>query len=108
MTAQDELWNRPGLDRRTRRWITLVCVGFDTDQQAMNDQVYAALDCGDMTVEEMLEFILHFAVYCGWPKASRMEGVVREQWARVQQERGQEVTVWPTLDNSTLGPNDWE
>ncbi len=103
-----ELWNRPGLGRRERRWVTLVCVGFDTDQQAMDDQVYAALNSGDMSLNEMLEFILHFAVYCGWPKGSRMEGVVREQWTRIQHERGLEVTEWPNLDNDSLGPNDWE
>ncbi len=88
--------------------MTLVCVGFDTDQQAMDDQVYAALNSGDMNLNEMLEFILHFAVYCGWPKGSRLEGVVREQWARVQHERGVEVAEWPDLDNDSLGMNDWE
>ena len=103
-----ELWARPGISRRERRWVTLVCVGFQTDQQAMDDHVYAALNSGDISLEAMLEFILHFAVYCGWPKASRVEGVVREQWARVQTEQGLEVGEWPILGNDTLGPNDWE
>jgi 4-carboxymuconolactone decarboxylase len=103
-----ELWSRPGLGRRERRWVTLVCVGFDTDQQAMDDHVYAALNSGDIDLAEMLEFILHFAVYCGWPKASRMEGVVREQWTRIQREQGLEVTEWPNLETASLGPNDWE
>ncbi|MGY1773134.1 carboxymuconolactone decarboxylase family protein [Blastococcus sp. SYSU D00813] len=103
-----DLWSSPALGRRERRWVTLVCVGFDTDQQAMDDHVYAALNSGDVSLEEMLEFILHFAVYCGWPKASRVEGVVREQWARIRQERGEEVVDWPLLANETLGENDWE
>jgi 4-carboxymuconolactone decarboxylase len=103
-----ELWGRPGLGRRERRWVTLVCVGFDTDQQAMDDQVYAALNSGDISLDELLEFILHFAVYCGWPKASRVEGVVREQWARIQRERGLELTEWPILGIDSLGPNDWD
>lgn len=103
-----ELWARPGLGRRERRWVTLVCVGFQTDQQAMDDHVYAALNSGDIALSEMLEFVLHFAVYCGWPKASRVEGVVREQWARIRTERGEEVTEWPDLDNDSLGLNDWE
>jgi 4-carboxymuconolactone decarboxylase len=96
------------LGTRDRRWVTLVAVGYNTDQQAMDEHVYAALNSGDIDLPEMLEFILHFAVYCGWPKASRMEAVVREQWARIERERGDEVSVWPDLDNSTLGPNDWE
>jgi 4-carboxymuconolactone decarboxylase len=103
-----DVWARPGLTRRERRWVTLVCVGFATDQQAMDEQVFAALNSGDITLTEMLEFILHFAVYCGWPKGSRMEGVVREQWARVCTERGEEDAPWPDLSNDTLGLDDWE
>jgi 4-carboxymuconolactone decarboxylase len=102
------LWAGAGLSRRERRWVTLVCVGFDTDQKAMDDHVYAALNSGDISLEEMLEFILHFAVYSGWPKASRVEGVLREQWARMCQERGEPVTDWPMLSNESLGENDWE
>jgi 4-carboxymuconolactone decarboxylase len=103
-----DLWVRPGLGRRERRWVTLVCVGFDTDQQAMESQVYAALNSDDMSLAEMLEFILHFAVYCGWPKASRLEGTMRDAWARVQHERGLEPVEWPPLDNASLGESDWE
>lgn len=103
-----ELWERPGLGRRERRWITLVCVGFGTDQQAMDEHFYAAMNSGDMTLEELLEFVLHFAVYSGWPKASRVEGVLREQWTRIRQERGEEVADWPVLSNESLGENDWE
>ena len=103
-----DLWSAPGLGRRERRWVTLVCVGFGTDQQAMEDHVYAALNSGDITLEEMLEFILHFAVYSGWPKASRVEMVLREQDARIRQERGEEARDWPMLSNESLGDNDWE
>jgi len=103
-----ELWTGPALTRRERRWVTLVCVGFATDQQAMDDHVYAALNSGDISLEEMLEFVLHFAVYSGWPKASRVEMVVREQWTRIRRERGEEVTEWPMLSNESLGENDWE
>src|SRR6202012_1184485 len=97
MTSKNEVWSRPGLGRRGRRWVTLVCVGFDTDQSAMDSEVYAALESGDISVDEMLEFILHFAVYCGWPKGSRVEGTVREQWTRIRNERGEEITEWPAL-----------
>jgi 4-carboxymuconolactone decarboxylase len=103
-----ELWSGAALSRRDRRWVTLVCVGFDTDQQAMDDHVYAALNSGDISLEEMLEFILHFAVYSGWPKASRVEMVLRTQWTRIREERGEEVTDWPMLSNESLGENDWE
>jgi 4-carboxymuconolactone decarboxylase len=102
-----EVWPRPGLSRRDRRLVTLACVAAADAPQPIDDHVYAALNCGDLTLEEMLEFVLQFAVYCGWPKASHVEGVIRRQWARIRQERGEEVTPWPLLDNEKLGLNDW-
>ena len=46
-------------------------------------------------------------MYCGWPKASHAEGVIRRQWARIRQERSEQAEPWPPLDNATLGANDW-
>jgi 4-carboxymuconolactone decarboxylase len=66
------------------------------------------MNSGDCSIEEMLEFVLHFAVYCGWPKGSHIEGIIRQQWARIQEERGDQVTAPPVLDNATLGVNDWD
>ena len=64
---------------------------------------------GELTIEEMLEVVLHFAVYCGWPKASNLEMYVRQTWARVQEERGEDPKPLPTLtDNDELGSNDWD
>ncbi|WP_242619037.1 carboxymuconolactone decarboxylase family protein [Actinomadura fibrosa] len=101
------VWPRPGLSRRDRRWVTLTCVGAADAPEPIDEHVYAALNSGDIGLEAMLEFVLHFAVYCGWPKASHIEGVVRRQWARIQQERGAESGEFPLLDDATLGPSDW-
>ena len=103
-----EVWRRPGLSRRDRRWVTLTCVAAADSPEPIDAQVYAALNSGDIELEAMLEFVLHFAVYCGWPKASHLEGVILRQWARIQQEHGLEVAPLPLLDNDALGPNDWE
>lgn len=102
-----EVWRRPGLSRRDRRWVTLTCVAAADAPQPIEEHVYAALNSGDLELEAMLEFVLHFAVYCGWPKASHIEMHIRRQWARIREERGDDVTPWPRLDNETLGPNDW-
>jgi len=102
------VWSRPGLGRRDRRWVTLTCVAAADAPEPMEAHVYAAMNSGDMELGEMLEFVLQFAVYCGWPKASRLEGVIRQQWTRIEEERGREPTPWPVLDNATLGPSDWE
>ena len=102
-----EVWSRPGLSRRDRRWVTLTCVAAADSPQPIEDHVYAALNSGDMDLEEMLEFILQFAVYCGWPKAAHCEGVIHRQWTRIQKERGLEAEPWPLLTNEVLGFNDW-
>ncbi|MBL7486811.1 carboxymuconolactone decarboxylase family protein [Frankia sp. AgB1.9] len=103
-----EVWSRPGLSRRDRRWVTLTCVAAADAPGPIEDHVYAALNSGDIELDAMLEFVLHFAVYCGWPKASHLEMVIARQWHRIQAEQGREPEPWPVLDDATLGPNDWE
>ena len=83
-----EMWSRPGLDMKARRWITLACVAASDTIVPIQAHVYAALKSGDVTREEMDEFVLHFAVYCGWPKASIVNQTVQDAWKRVQDEGG--------------------
>jgi 4-carboxymuconolactone decarboxylase len=101
-----QVWSRPGLSRRNRRWVTLSCVAAADAPGAIAAHVYAALNSGDMTLEEMLEFVLQFAVYCGWPKGSNVEMVILQQWNRIHEERGEPVPPWPVLDNGSLRPDD--
>lgn len=103
-----QVWSWPGLGRRERRLVTLACVAAADAQEPIRDHAYAALKTGDLSIEELLEVVLHFAVYCGWPKASNFEMHVRQQWAQVQQERGDEPKPLPALSNDTLGSNDWD
>ena len=70
--------------------------------------MYAALKIGDLELEAMLEFVLHFAVYCGWPKASHLEGHIRQQWARIQRGAWPKRSTVPVLADDTLGPSDWD
>src|SRR5947209_583554 len=104
------VWGAAGLGRRERRLVTIACVAFAVTPEPITEQVYAALKSGDLTIEEMLEVVLHFAVYCGWPKASNLEMYVRQAWVRVQEEQGLEPAPLPPLraDNAELGTNDWE
>jgi 4-carboxymuconolactone decarboxylase len=67
--AWGEIWNRPGLDRRTRSCITLtalVALGRD-EELAMH--VRAALRNG-LTPDEIKEVLLQTAIYCGVPAAN--------------------------------------
>jgi 4-carboxymuconolactone decarboxylase len=101
-----QVWSRPGLSRRDRRWVTLTCVAAADAPGPIDDHVYAALNSGDIELPAMLEFVLHFAVYCGWPKASHLEMVIAQQWHRIQREQGREPDPWPVLDDASLGPSD--
>ena len=96
-----EMWSRPGLDVRARRWITLACVGAADTVGPIQSHVYAALKSGDVTIDEMQEFVLHFAVYLGWPKASIIQLTVAEQWKRIQDEGGVERSEPPALEDFT-------
>ena len=100
------VWARPGLSRRDRRFVTLTCVCASDSVTEMNDHVYAALASGDITFDELLEFVLQFAVYCGWPRGSEAEGAVRSQFTRLAAERGEEVPARGDLPLESLGPTD--
>lgn len=99
-----QIWNRPGLSIRDRRVVTLACVAAADAPGPIDAHVYAALRSGDLGIAQLNEITLHFAVYCGWPKASHLEGVVRSQWQRIHAERGEEAPAFPTLDVEDLGP----
>jgi 4-carboxymuconolactone decarboxylase len=101
-----EIWNRPGLSIRDRRIVTLACVAGADATKPIDDHVYAALASGDLTIDEMNEITLHFAVYCGWPKASVLEWSVLVAWDRLHKERGEEMPVPPPRSNEELGAAD--
>ncbi|MBL7502365.1 carboxymuconolactone decarboxylase family protein [Frankia sp. CNm7] len=101
-----QVWNRPGLSIRDRRLVSLACVAAADATGPIDDHVYAALRSADLTIEQLNEATLHFAVYCGWPKASHLETTVRVQWHRVHAERGEQPEPWPTLTADDLGPAD--
>ena len=45
-----EVWSRPGLGRRERRWVTLACVAAADSPQPIEDHAYAAMNSGDCSV----------------------------------------------------------
>ena len=98
-----DIWNRPGLSRRDRRWVTLACVGAADTVGPIEAHVYAAMNSGDMSVEEMQEFVLHFAVYCGWPKGSFLDQVVWSQHVRICEERGRAAARTATARSVASG-----
>lgn len=83
-----EIWSRPGLDTRTRRWIALSCAAANAEGLPVRSHIYSALKSGDISLAEMHEFTLHFAVYSGWPKAAALDSMIIETWQRIAAEGG--------------------
>lgn len=78
-----EMWMRPGLDQRARRWITLVGVASSSSMIPIRSHTYAAMASGNASVQEMHEFVLQYAIHGGWPRASVMQSVVFEMSERI-------------------------
>ncbi len=82
-----EMWRRPGLDERARRWLTLVGVADSSSEIPIKTHVYAAMKSGNATMQEMKEFVLQYGIHAGWPRASLIDGVVGDQAQRIKDGR---------------------
>jgi 4-carboxymuconolactone decarboxylase len=78
-----ELWARPGLDQRARRWVTLGCVANSSSPPAIRAHIWGAMASGNATLDEMHEFVLQYATHGGWPKATMLYSVVIEMGQRI-------------------------
>ena len=79
-----EAWERPGLDQRSRRWLTLVGVADSSADMPIRTHVYAAMASGNASFDEMNEFVLQYAVHSGWPRASFVQSVVFDMAEKVK------------------------
>jgi 4-carboxymuconolactone decarboxylase len=64
--AWDYVWNRPGLDRKTRSMLNLAMLTAAGKPAELKLHVKGALTNG-VTVEEIKEVLLQASVYCGIP-----------------------------------------
>ena len=80
--AWGEIWDRPGLDRRTRSAITLTALVARGQFDELELHVRAALRNG-LTRDEIKEILLQSAIYCGVPAANSAFAVAQ----RVLQEQ---------------------
>ncbi|MEV5433337.1 4-carboxymuconolactone decarboxylase [Streptomyces sp. NPDC052701] len=80
--AWGEIWDRPGLDRRTRSCVTLTALVAGGHLEELAFHTRAALRNG-LTPDEIKEVLLQTAVYCGVPAANSAfrvaQQVVREE-----------------------------
>ncbi|MBR8638835.1 4-carboxymuconolactone decarboxylase [Streptomyces tuirus] len=80
--AWGEIWDRPGLDRRTRSCVTLTALVAGGHLDELASHTRAALRNG-LTPAEIKEVLLQAAVYCGVPAANSAfkvaQQVIREE-----------------------------
>jgi 4-carboxymuconolactone decarboxylase len=84
-----EMWPREALSRRDRRWVTLACVGAAGALIPIQTHVFAAINSGDCTLQELQEFNLHFATQLGWPKGQVVDQYIGDAWASIAPTRGE-------------------
>ena len=78
--AWGEIWDRPGLDRRTRSCITIAALVALGKLEELGMHVRAALGNG-LTPDEIKEVLLHSAIYCGVPAANAAFAVAQSVFA---------------------------
>lgn len=66
--AWGDVWQRPGLDRRTRSLITVAMLTALGRQHELKGHVRGALNNG-ATLADIQEVLLHASIYCGLPTA---------------------------------------
>ncbi len=75
--AWGDVWNRPGLDRRTRSLINLAMLTALNRPHELRIHVKGALRNG-VTKDEIREVLLQTAIYCGVPAAMDSFRTARE------------------------------
>ena len=78
-----EVWTRPGLTRKERRWIAITGVAAASAHTALDIHIRSALASGDITIEELREATVQFAVYQGFPKATMLHLAIERAWAEL-------------------------
>ena len=75
--AWGDVWSRPGLDRRTRSFITLTALVAMGRHKELKLHVAAARRNG-LTPEEIAEVLIQCAVYCGVPAANAAFAIAQQ------------------------------
>ncbi len=81
-----EVWSRDVLSMRDRRILLLGIIAEKGEVATFGIQVKAALKNGELTPEEIREFMLMIAQYAGYPRAAALVGVIEAQIAEVEKE----------------------
>lgn len=77
-----DVWSRPGLDMRTRAFITIsLLAALGADDQLRN-HIVGAHKVG-ITKDEIVEWLLHINSYLGTPKGAQSLAISRQAWKQL-------------------------
>jgi 4-carboxymuconolactone decarboxylase len=85
--AWGEIWNRPGLPRKTRSLLTLSMLVALNRNEEFRLHLKAALSIG-VTRDEIQEVLLQTAVYCGVPAANSAFHAAEEVFEKMESKKG--------------------
>jgi 4-carboxymuconolactone decarboxylase len=72
-----EVWNRPGLDRRSRYLIALAGAALQgAHAPTLDGYVRGAIEAGELNLAELREAALHLAVYGGWSRGDALDEAI--------------------------------
>ena len=80
------IWNRPGLDRRTRSMLNLAMLSALNRHHEFKAHVKGAVKNG-VTKQEITEVLLQVAIYCGVPAGVDAFRNAREVFAELDQKK---------------------
>jgi 4-carboxymuconolactone decarboxylase len=83
-----EVWTREELSMRDRRLILLGAIGALGEKDTFAIQAKAALKNDELTPVQLREVLIMLANYAGYPRAAGMLGVVEQQIAAFEKDRG--------------------
>ena len=75
------IWTRPGLARRDRRLVTLTIAAVTGQGGLLRNHLRASLESGDLSIEELHEWVVHVAHYGGWPAGTTAYAALGEIYA---------------------------
>jgi 4-carboxymuconolactone decarboxylase len=81
----ERVWGRPGLARRDRRLVSITAVALSAQRDPLRFHLWAALESGDLTAEELHEWVVHLAHYASWPVAAGAHAALLEALAQLEQ-----------------------
>lgn len=82
-----EVWSRDILSIRDRRILLLGIIAEKGETSTFGIQAKAALKRGELTPDELREFLLMIAQYAGYPRAAALLGVIEQKIAEVAKEQ---------------------